>query len=74
MKNKGEFFMEILEGINWGIFAPILVIQFILLLVAIIDLVRNENPKGPKWLWFIIILFVNIIGPILYFVIGRRND
>jgi hypothetical protein len=66
--------MEMLEGINWGIFAPILVIQFILLLVAIIDLVRNENPKGPKWLWLIIILFVNIIGPILYFVIGRRND
>lgn len=66
--------MEMLEGISWGLIAPIFVINFILLLVAIIDLVRNENTKGPKWLWFIIILFVNIIGPILYFVIGRRND
>jgi hypothetical protein len=66
--------MEILEGINWAILAPIFVIQFILLLVAVIDLVRIEKTNGPKWLWAIIILFVNIIGPILYFVIGRRNN
>jgi hypothetical protein len=66
--------MEILESINWAIFAPILVIQFILLVVAVIDLVRIEKTNGPKWLWVIIILFVNLIGPILYFVIGRRSN
>jgi hypothetical protein len=69
----GDLIMEIIESINWAILAPIFVIQFILLLVAIIDLVRTEKTNGPKWLWVIIILFVNIIGPILYFVIGRRN-
>ncbi|MHC0035667.1 PLD nuclease N-terminal domain-containing protein [Pseudoneobacillus sp. C159] len=66
--------MEILEVINWAIFAPILVIQFILFLVAIIDLIRIEKTNGPKWLWALIILFINILGPILYFVIGRRNQ
>lgn len=65
--------MEILESINWAIFAPIIVIQLILLIIAIIDLVRTENTNGPKWLWALIILFINILGPILYFVIGRRN-
>lgn len=59
---------------NLPIIAPILIIQLILIIVAIIDLVRTEQTKGPKWLWVIIILFVNIIGPILYFVIGRRNN
>jgi hypothetical protein len=70
----GELIMEILDSINWAILAPFFIIQFILLLVAIIDLVRIEKTSGPKWLWAIIILFVNIIGPILYFVIGRRNN
>ncbi|WP_442594135.1 PLD nuclease N-terminal domain-containing protein [Neobacillus sp. D3-1R] len=66
--------MEELLNVNWALLAPIFIIQFILLLVAIIDLVRIEKTNGPKWLWVIIILFVNIIGPILYFVIGRRNQ
>ncbi|MDQ1145435.1 hypothetical protein QE429_002262 [Bacillus sp. SORGH_AS 510] len=59
---------------NLPIIAPILIIQLILIVVAIIDLVRIEKTNGPKWLWVIIILFINIIGPILYFVIGRRNN
>ncbi|WP_066061486.1 PLD nuclease N-terminal domain-containing protein [Neobacillus soli] len=56
------------------ILAPILIIQLILFIVAIIDLVRIEKTNGPKWLWALIILFINIIGPILYFVVGRRSN
>ncbi|MDP4083597.1 MAG: PLDc N-terminal domain-containing protein [Bacillota bacterium] len=59
--------------INWGLLAPIIIIQLILLVVALIDLVKIEKTNGPKWLWAIIIIVVNIIGPVLYFVIGRRN-
>ncbi len=57
-----------------AILAPVLIIQVILLIVALIDLVRIEKTNGPKWLWAVIILFINIIGPILYFVIGRRSN
>jgi hypothetical protein len=56
------------------VLVPILIIQLILLIVTIVDLIRIEKTNGPKWLWAIIILFINIIGPILYFVIGRRNE
>ncbi|OLS34351.1 PLD nuclease N-terminal domain-containing protein [Bacillus sp. MRMR6] len=66
--------MELLNSINWGLIAPLLVIQLILFIVSLIDLVRIERTNGPKWLWALVILFVNIIGPILYFVIGRRNN
>lgn len=66
--------MELLEGINWALIAPILIIQSILLIVALVDLTRIEKTNGPKLLWIFIILFINIIGPILYFVFGRRNE
>lgn len=73
-KIQGGNIMEILEGISWGIVAPLLIIHLILLIVSLVDLSRIEKTNGPKWLWVLIILFINIIGPILYFVIGRRND
>lgn len=73
-QNKGGFSVELLEGINWGLLAPLFIIQLILLIVSLVDLSRIEKTNGPKLLWVFIIIFVNIIGPILYFVIGRRND
>jgi hypothetical protein len=52
---------------------PIIVLQLVLLAVALLDLVRRERTRGPKWMWVLIILFVNIIGPILYLVVGREE-
>ena len=66
--------MELLQQINWAIIMPIIIIQLVLMIVAIIDLVRIEKTNGPKVLWVFIILFINLLGPILYFVIGRRNN
>ncbi|GAB4150896.1 MAG: hypothetical protein Fur0021_14100 [Candidatus Promineifilaceae bacterium] len=48
-------------------------IQFALLLAALLDLLRRPKTRGPKWLWIILILFVQMIGPIAYFVIGREE-
>lgn len=52
---------------------PVLLIQLVLMIFTLVDLIKNPNPNGPKWMWGIIIVVVNIIGPILYLVIGRRN-
>ncbi|WP_203331987.1 PLD nuclease N-terminal domain-containing protein [Planococcus beigongshangi] len=52
---------------------PILFIQLGLMIFAMIDLIKAKHTNGPKWMWGAVIIFVNIIGPILYFVIGRRN-
>jgi hypothetical protein len=51
-----------------------LIIQLVLIVVSLLDLVRREKTRGPKWVWAIVILFVNYIGPILYFVIGRQDE
>ena len=52
---------------------PIALLQLALMVVALIDLARRERTRGPKWLWVLIILFVNLIGPIVYFVFGREE-
>lgn len=53
---------------------PILIIQLILIVVALLDLSRRTNTNGPRWLWVIIIIFLNMLGPILYFLVGREES
>jgi len=39
---------------------------------------RGETQKLPKVAWVLIVIFVNIFGPIAYFIVGRgelkRNE
>lgn len=60
--------------INWAIIMPLLVIQAILIVIAGIDWIRSDRTNGPKWMWLFIILLISVIGPVLYFIIGRRQD
>ena len=50
---------------------PILILQLVLLVVALLDLARRERTRGPKWVWVLVIIFINIIGPILYLMLCR---
>jgi hypothetical protein len=54
---------------------PILVIQVGLLIWGLYDLTRpDRRVKGDnKVLWAIVIIFINILGPILYFIVGREE-
>ena len=54
--------------------APLVIIQLILVVIALLDLKKRPGTRGPRWLWVVIILFVNLIGPILYFVVGKEDD
>lgn len=62
------------ESINWAIIAPLFVIQVILTLSALIDWIKQEHTRGPKIVWLFIILFISMLGPVLYFVIGKKKD
>ncbi|HLO02907.1 MAG TPA: PLD nuclease N-terminal domain-containing protein [Symbiobacteriaceae bacterium] len=57
------------------VIAPILVIQLILVIVALVDLVRREpdQVRGPKWVWALVCIFGSLVGSIVYFVVGRKN-
>ena len=66
--------MQDLSNIDWSLIAPLLVIQGILVIIALIDMFRNGETKGPRWMWIPIIVLGTMIGPIVYFIFGRRQS
>lgn len=65
--------MNTIVELNWALIAPLLVLQVILMVFALVNCVKQEETSGPKWMWFLIIIFVNIVGPVIYFLFGRKN-
>ncbi|WP_130860749.1 PLDc N-terminal domain-containing protein [Gracilibacillus phocaeensis] len=65
-----------LFNVDWAailpLVIPILVLHFLLLVVALIDLYRRRKLIHHPIIWLIIIVLLNTIGPIIYLVIGRR--
>ena len=55
------------------IILPVIAVGALLVFIAFIDLYRNRKTRKNVLVWTFIILFVNILGPILYFVIGRKD-
>ena len=53
---------------------PVLVLELALLIIALIDLGKREKVRGgSKVLWAIVIVLVNIIGPVAYLIFGREE-
>lgn len=66
--------MNELSAIPWELIAPILIIQLVLQIIAIIDLIRVPETKGPKVMWLLLILISGMIASIVYFIIGRKQQ
>ncbi|WP_027087013.1 PLDc N-terminal domain-containing protein [Cohnella panacarvi] len=64
------------QDVNWELFAPLIAIQVVLLIIALIDLGRRDKDavRGSKLLWVFVVVLVNLIGPVLYFTVGRKNE
>jgi ABC-2 type transport system ATP-binding protein len=55
--------------------APLLIIQVGLMLYALYDLFQEDRRvRGDKIIWALVIAFVNIIGPLIYFFVGRDES
>ncbi len=52
---------------------PIVLLQLGLMLFALLDLARRQRTRGPRWLWALVIVFINFIGPIAYLMVGRED-
>ena len=52
---------------------PLVLLELGLLVFAVIDLLRDDRVVrgGNKGLWAVVIVFVNVIGPIVYLLVGR---
>ncbi|MBN1922136.1 MAG: PLDc_N domain-containing protein [Anaerolineae bacterium] len=55
---------------------PVILVEMGLLIFALLDLLKRpeEQLKGSKTMWLLIVVLVNIIGPIVYFALGRKDE
>ena len=54
---------------------PIALIELGLMAAALVHILTHKNYKvGNRALWIVLSVLINIIGPILYFVIGRGEE
>jgi hypothetical protein len=56
-----------------ALLAPIVIIQIGLMIVALHDLEQEDRHVrgGSKLVWALVIVFLNVLGPIVYLVVGR---
>lgn len=54
--------------------APLILVQLGLLVAALVDLIRRQSTRGPKWAWGIAIVAISILGPLAYFIFGRGEE
>jgi hypothetical protein len=67
-----EGFDEIVEVLPFLI--PLLIIQIVLMVIALVDLVKRDRVRGEnKVVWALVIVLINVIGPIVYLVAGRQE-
>lgn len=58
------------------IIIPLAILELALLAIGLYDLTRPDRKVkgGNKWIWGIIIVLVNFIGPLIYFFFGREES
>ncbi|NPC94604.1 PLDc_N domain-containing protein [Bacillus sp. WMMC1349] len=59
--------------IPWEMITPFILLYLILVVSALLNCVKEKETNGPKWLWFLIIVGISMIGPILYFIVFRQK-
>lgn len=54
---------------------PLIILQLILMVTALVHILRHKTVRrGSKPIWIIIVVCINIIGPILYFLFGKGEE
>jgi hypothetical protein len=54
---------------------PVILVELVLMVAALVHLLKHKRVRfGNQILWILIIAFIQIIGPILYFTVGRGED
>lgn len=54
---------------------PLVVVQLILMITALVNVLTHKTYKfGNRVMWVLIVVLIGIIGPIIYFVLGRSDS
>ncbi|MES2239513.1 MAG: PLD nuclease N-terminal domain-containing protein [Bacteroidota bacterium] len=65
----------VLNDFSYGllIWQIILLLSVIFWVYSLIDILRNSFRKNDKLIWILIVLFVPILGSVLYLSIGKKQ-
>ncbi|CAM3826308.1 PLDc N-terminal domain-containing protein [Flavobacterium cucumis] len=65
-----------LDSFSFGlmIWQIILFVTLFFWLFCVIDVLRNSFNGNDKLVWVLVLLFVPILGPLLYFFIGKKKN
>jgi phosphotransferase system glucose/maltose/N-acetylglucosamine-specific IIC component len=55
------------------ILGVIVIFGFIPSIIALIDILKSKFEENNKIVWLLVVLFLHLIGAILYFTIGRKQ-
>lgn len=59
---------------NLILLLPLIILELILVVAALVDLAKREKVAGGnKIAWALAIIFIGTIGPIVYFIFGRKE-
>lgn len=59
----------------WPFLVPLIIIQFALMIMALAHVLRHKHYRvGSRALWIVVVVLINIIGPIAYFAFGRSDE
>jgi hypothetical protein len=65
--NNFDFFIDYLP-----FFIPLIILQLILAVTALIHVIKHPQYRfGNKGLWIVIVIVFQIVGPVIYFTIGK---
>ena len=54
---------------------PVILVQLKLMTVALVHILRHDKYRfGNRAMWIVIVVLVNIIGPVVYLVFGRSDE
>lgn len=57
------------------ILSPIIFVQVVLALTALVHVLKHPDYRfGNKAVWILVVLFIQIIGPVVYFIFGKGEE
>ena len=57
------------------ILIPIIILEIGLMIYSFSHVLKHDRYKfGSRTMWILIVIFIQIIGPILYLTIGREDE
>ncbi|MBZ9607731.1 PLD nuclease N-terminal domain-containing protein [Clostridium estertheticum] len=54
--------------------APVIILEVVLVVFCLYRLSRDRTKFLPKWVWALIIIFIQLIGAITFLLIGRERE